>query len=403
MAATLDFGWRLHGRRVSLLDDGMTHLGVTGPIAGIPCLQCGICTASCPLAEADASFPRRTLAMLQQGAQSRVLRQPALWQCHACGDCTERCPARLDPARVLADCRREAMVAVTAAPRVARALGTWWGFAGSFLGTMVLAFIAAWALGDVWPAGAVRYANFLPHPVIVVAFGCASAVAALATARAAWRLRKGLELPAAASSGALGASLKTAIDALSHRRHAACGGSKGAARAHAAILFGVLGLALTTAWIASSTSRGASYPVAFTHPAKLLANVLALAIVLGSGHVLSSRYRWRKPGSTPQAFDAFLPAVLFGLGVTGVALEGLRHGGPSAWAYIVYAVHLAFAGQLLVFWPWTKAAHGVHRFVALTAWCQHSPGRSPRPEPASGSVAMEKADAARTLGLDSSW
>lgn len=76
------------------------------------CLECGKCTALCPLARHDGDFsPRRLVEEMVQGRPSEALHNPRLWSCLTCRTCQERCPQGVDycalirGARVLA--RRE--------------------------------------------------------------------------------------------------------------------------------------------------------------------------------------------------------------------------------------------------------------------------------------------------------
>lgn len=61
------------------------------------CLECGKCTALCPLARHDGTFsPRRLVEELVQGRPSEALHHPRLWSCLTCRACQERCPQGVD-------------------------------------------------------------------------------------------------------------------------------------------------------------------------------------------------------------------------------------------------------------------------------------------------------------------
>ena len=56
------------------------------------CLDCGKCTASCPLARVDPDYsPRRIVERVVFGEADTVIADPHLWSCMTCGLCSARC------------------------------------------------------------------------------------------------------------------------------------------------------------------------------------------------------------------------------------------------------------------------------------------------------------------------
>lgn len=56
------------------------------------CMQCGMCSASCPnVAQMDYS-PRKTIALIRAGRRHDVLTSNSMWVCASCYLCTVRCP-----------------------------------------------------------------------------------------------------------------------------------------------------------------------------------------------------------------------------------------------------------------------------------------------------------------------
>ena len=64
------------------------------------CFSCGNCTAICPLADNDATFPRRIIRLAQVGLKDELLSSKELWTCYHCGLCSDSCPQDADPGRV---------------------------------------------------------------------------------------------------------------------------------------------------------------------------------------------------------------------------------------------------------------------------------------------------------------
>jgi len=58
------------------------------------CMQCGTCTASCPVKVIDPDYNcRRIIRMALIGDKEQVLKSKFIWMCSTCYACYERCPA----------------------------------------------------------------------------------------------------------------------------------------------------------------------------------------------------------------------------------------------------------------------------------------------------------------------
>ncbi|MBC7218199.1 MAG: 4Fe-4S dicluster domain-containing protein [Candidatus Caldatribacterium sp.] len=65
------------------------------------CFSCGVCTATCPVAEVEEDFsPRRIIHQVLLGDRS-VLESRAIWMCAACFRCVAHCPQGVEFANVL--------------------------------------------------------------------------------------------------------------------------------------------------------------------------------------------------------------------------------------------------------------------------------------------------------------
>jgi heterodisulfide reductase subunit C len=63
----------------------------------LSCIQCGVCTGGCPVAEEMEFPPRRLIAMIRAGAREEVLSSSSVWRCVSCYTCTVRCPRGIKP------------------------------------------------------------------------------------------------------------------------------------------------------------------------------------------------------------------------------------------------------------------------------------------------------------------
>lgn len=77
-----------------------------GAIDFTSCYNCGNCTAVCPLAEHDNTFPRRLLRYTVLGLEDELQRAPEPWLCYYCGDCSETCPRQANPGEIMMSLRR---------------------------------------------------------------------------------------------------------------------------------------------------------------------------------------------------------------------------------------------------------------------------------------------------------
>jgi len=83
---------------VSFIDEVCS---VPGGEAIRSCIQCGICTGSCPTANNWDYPPRRAIAMVRAGLREDLLSSNSMWFCASCYTCTVRCPRDIKPADIM--------------------------------------------------------------------------------------------------------------------------------------------------------------------------------------------------------------------------------------------------------------------------------------------------------------
>ncbi|MGA2939247.1 MAG: (Fe-S)-binding protein [Syntrophobacteraceae bacterium] len=74
------------------------------------CLDCGVCTGSCPVSRVLPAFSPRLIvekALLEMGDE--ILQDKDLWSCLTCGRCFERCPTSIDFPEFMRNLREEAV------------------------------------------------------------------------------------------------------------------------------------------------------------------------------------------------------------------------------------------------------------------------------------------------------
>ena len=73
------------------------------------CIQCGTCTASCPVSYAMDYTPRQVIGMFRAGGIEDLLESRTIWVCASCYQCTTRCPADIQITDLIYSLRRIAI------------------------------------------------------------------------------------------------------------------------------------------------------------------------------------------------------------------------------------------------------------------------------------------------------
>ena len=86
-------------------------------IASIPggdkifsCIQCGTCSATCPLSTYMDFTPRRIIAMSRAGFKGEVLSSYTTWLCASCYSCSVECPKEIKITDIMYAIKRRAIV-----------------------------------------------------------------------------------------------------------------------------------------------------------------------------------------------------------------------------------------------------------------------------------------------------
>jgi heterodisulfide reductase subunit D len=74
------------------------------------CLDCGICTGSCPVSKVTPEFsPRLMVEKVLIDQEENPLEDINIWSCLSCGQCSERCPSNIDYPEFVRMVREEAV------------------------------------------------------------------------------------------------------------------------------------------------------------------------------------------------------------------------------------------------------------------------------------------------------
>lgn len=73
------------------------------------CIQCGTCSATCPVSHYMDYTPRKIIAMVREGFKEEVLSSSTVWLCASCYSCTVECPKSIKITDVMYTLKREAI------------------------------------------------------------------------------------------------------------------------------------------------------------------------------------------------------------------------------------------------------------------------------------------------------
>ena len=59
------------------------------------CMQCGVCSGSCPFGPYWEHPPQEIFMMIRAGKRDEVLKSESMWMCTSCYNCIVRCPREL--------------------------------------------------------------------------------------------------------------------------------------------------------------------------------------------------------------------------------------------------------------------------------------------------------------------
>jgi len=333
------------------------------------CYQCATCSVVCPISPDDRPFPRKEMVMAQWGMKEELAADPDVWLCHNCNDCSKYCPRGARPGDVLSVMRQKA-IEENAIP----------GFMGKIVRNPVTAllipvilFIAV--LGSTGhlriPDGQIVYSKFFPiHYIeyIFIAAVALSGVAYLASLSRFWNTmgRNG----AATQKGFVPALIETLTELITHRRFAKCEANADRKNGHLLVFFAFIGLAVTTVWITVYYYLPEPYrklsPISLSDPMKWLANVSALALIIGVLILVVNRMKDKGIDSVSSSFDWTFLTMIVLLAVTGILTELIRLAGIATIAYPMYFIHLTFVFYTIVYFPYSKLAHMGYRTLAIT-------------------------------------
>ncbi len=360
------------------------------------CFQCATCSVVCPLSSDDNPFPRREMILAQWGLKEQLLGDANVMLCHQCGDCTAYCPRGAKPGDVLGAIRAYAYKHFGWPAGLAN-------LASSGKNLPVLIAIPAVVIFVMWLISGgmhlptteqfaeVGYGHFFGHwdfrllaknvffiDLIMLPSAGLALYAAYRGVSAMWKKM--------AESAGVGEALyrpsvpqfireflwPSIVEIIEHTRFKKCEANKDRVKGHQPLLLAFLALFFVTVYSAVSQDLLGIFipslhgPMSLMNPVKILANVAAIALIVGIGILWGNRSRAEQEGQASHTFyDWFLIWMIMGVGVTGLLAEIFRLIGVVSLGYLIYYLHLISVMMLFLYMPYTKFAHLVYRTFAM--------------------------------------
>jgi nitrate reductase gamma subunit/ferredoxin len=352
------------------------------------CFSCGNCTAICPLADNDATFPRRFIRLAQVGLVDDLVTSKELWTCYQCGMCTERCPQEADPAEFMATARRYA-IAKLDKTGIARAMYTSPVAAVIISGVGLVIFGGFFA--SVKASAADRLVFGVPYEwihlvgLVVMILVALIAVINLAMMARATARRDGFTAKSLfGSKQAWGSTMRAlwyaiGLESLGQKRYREdCEDDNPKEPLyrrrwliHFLTVWGFLALFAATLIHYGSDLIGLDGVAegVVGSVARVVGTIGGLAMMYGVTWFMINRQQKVSAAAQPSSpSDWLFLWMLWITGLTGFIIEislYLPQDHPQPWAYVLFLVHVSIAMELVLFMPFTKFAHVMYRPVAL--------------------------------------
>lgn len=334
------------------------------------CFQCATCSVVCPISPEEKPFPRKEMIWSQWGLKEKLLKDPDVWLCHQCNDCSDYCPRGAKPGEVLAALRARQVQEYTFPSFLAKILAKPAGLIVYFAIPIILTLIYFAAFNPKIPEGEIIIGEFIPHTHVEYAGFAVGAWVIIVALSSLWRYWNGVimenvpEHGEGAARGFFDGLIMAIKDILYHTKFKECGKANYRYYAHLMIFWGFIILGIATigdiVYIYGLGVEELALPI--WDPVKILGNIGAFLLFAGSAWAITQRLSDEKIGAG-NYFDWLFLLTIFGIAVTGIAIELLRYAG-NVGAYYAYIVHLILVFALLAFAPYTKFAHLLYRTLA---------------------------------------
>jgi quinone-modifying oxidoreductase, subunit QmoC len=355
------------------------------------CYQCSTCSVVCPLASDDKPFPRKEMIWAQWGMRDKLMADVDIMLCHQCGDCTAYCPRGAKPGEVLGAIRAYAYTHFGWPQGIARFVSDGKNLP-LIIGIPALLVLVVWYLsgGMQIQEGPIDFGRFfgegsyfgLTQTVLIIdaLFVPAFLFAVYAAYRGVSNMWRSMaaQLPTPSEyrpsvKQFVGEFLWPSVkETLTHKRFNECGANASRVYGHLPLLLSFIALLMVTGYsfvrkdVIGHFDPAMLGPIPMTDPFKILANIAAIALIVGIAIIWANRSKMEEEGkATATFYDWFLIGMIAAVGVTGLTAQVTRLINIPVLAYLFYYLHLVSVLMLFFYMPYTKFAHMVYRTFAM--------------------------------------
>jgi quinone-modifying oxidoreductase subunit QmoC len=338
------------------------------------CFQCGTCSVVCALSPAEKPFPRKEMIWAQWGLKDRLLKDPDVWLCHQCTDCSTRCPRGAKPGDVLAAIRSYSVTHLVGPGFLAKALSSPRYLPAILAIPAIILFVFLWSTGTrSFPAGTISVEDFIPDIYAYIGMGVLFLFVIIVFGVGSYRFWKRIgqsDISPGPTAGGGGNWLKTLssvlVEVLKHSQFGKCSVNKVSRYTHLPIFYGSILLIIATALSAAFNHfLGIYAPHPLTSPVKIAGNFGAILLLVGCIFVIFRRLSGNNNTGKTVYFDWFLILVLFFTTLSGISTEIIRLFEQAAATYWIYLVHLWLMFVFFLYLPFSKGAHMIYRTIAM--------------------------------------
>ena len=351
------------------------------------CYQCDTCCVVCNLTPDEKPFPRKEMLQAQWGLKG-VLKDPDIWLCHACSDCTVHCPRGAKPGEVLGVLRQMCIESYAFPSILAKMVGDIKFLPALIALPVVLLLVWLYGLGLLGvkvaegmvhkgiaiPEGTIAYSKLFPtllgvDLIFVPALFFALGVLGLGVMQFWKDLNEANPWKVKLQGDLIGNLVAVIKDILFHNRFRECETTFGRALNHLLLVFGFIFLAMVTAWgfLREWVFHFESPYTLFwpPDPLKWLALLGSALLLFGIYRIYTARQENAEKAGYGTYYDWQLIYLIAAVGITGILSWFFRLLGSPTLAYPTYFLHLVSIFCLFFYAPYTKIAHLVYRTVAM--------------------------------------
>jgi len=331
------------------------------------CMQCGNCSAACPLSTGTNTFPRRIYRYLQLGLKDKLLSSPEPWLCYYCGECNKDCPRGAEPAETMMATRRWLIAQYDWTGLAKRFyLSPVWEV-GAFL-LIALGIILLFYFGH-GPIVTDRVALNVFAPVSWVKFGdkCMLSILGALLFSNGFRMYRGIMGDV---KPPIHLYIKEAwtfpLHYFTQKRLRDCGAERSYRWLKHLLLFsGYVTMEVLVVAFLGSFQTDKIHPM--WHPTRVFGYYATVVLMIISADMMISRYKKKEDLHRYSDFtDWFFLMLLFLTALSGIFVHFFRLAGWPLMTYFTYVVHLAIAvGMLCIMLPFGKLSHLFYRPLAI--------------------------------------